>query len=405
MKNRFFAPVDILIPIGVSFEKWSVIACDQFTSEPEYWQRVQALVGDSESTLNLIIPEAFLGEVDQDSSAENIYNVMASYLERNMFEEYKESFVFVKRVLPGGKARFGLVGAVDLEYYDFREDSKPLIRASEKTVVSRLPARIAVREKAQIELPHIMALINDKNSRFFAEINKLAQSCEAVYDFDLMENGGSIQGRVLSGENAEKGMMALDTALERQEIKVVIGDGNHSLAAAKVYWDELKKTLSEQECVHHPARFALLELNCVYDEAIEFHAINRVVFCREFDALQNELREKLKSGGDYHISWMSQEGEGVIGISAACIGDMLDEFQGILDGFEEKTGCEIDYIHGDDAVRALVKQRGGIGFILPPMDKKDLFETVALRGVFPKKSFSIGHAHEKRYYLECRKIR
>ena len=405
MKELFFAPADIMVPTGISLEKWSVIACDQFTSEPEYWQRAQAFVGDSESTLNLIIPEAFLGNIDQEAAAGNIDKVMAEYLGKNIFKEYKKSFLFVRRTLPGGKTRFGLVGAVDLEYYDFREDSKPLIRASEKTVVDRLPARIKVRKRAQIELPHIMALINDKTSLFFDEVSKIAEACETVYDFELMENGGHIDGRVLSGEEAGRIMDILAGALENQEIKVVIGDGNHSLAAAKVYWDELKQTLTEEERKSHPARYALLELNNVYAEAVEFHAIHRVVFCENAEALKNELSEKLQGGEDYHVTWISGDGEGTIGLSAACIGDMLDAFQGVLDAFAEKTDCEIDYIHGDDTVKSLVKQRGGMGFILPAMDKKDLFETVALRGVFPRKSFSIGHAHEKRYYLECRKIR
>ena len=405
MKYSFFSPADILVPAGISLEKWSVIACDQFTSEPEYWQRVRELVGNSESTLNMIIPEAFLGEIDQESSAEGIYNVMSSYLEKKIFAKYEDSFIFVRRVLPGGKTRLGLIGAVDLEYYDFAEGSAPLIRASEKTVVDRLPARIRVREKAAIELPHIMALINDKDLGFFDKISEIAETCEITYDFDLMENGGRVEGRVLSGEKTDRTLALLDSALENQEIKVIIGDGNHSLAAAKVYWDGLKKTLPESEHRRHPARYALLELNSVYDEAVEFHAIHRVVFCRDGELLQKELTEKLQSGEDYRVGWISEEGEGTFGISAACIGDMLDAFQGVLDEFAKRTGCEIDYIHGEDTVRSIVRQRGGMGFILPPMDKEDLFDTVALRGVFPRKSFSIGHAHEKRYYLECRKIK
>lgn len=366
-----FTPADILLPKETAdMSKWAVVACDQFTSEPEYWHRVQSYVGDAPSTLNFIVPEAFLPVAD---GVEKTSNAIKSALESGIFREIADSFVLVARTLSSGKTRYGLVGKLDLEAYSFTD--KAQIRASERTVAERLPERVKIREAACIESPHIMLLIDDPDMTVVEKLADEAAGLERLYDFDLMEGGGHISGYRITGERADTVMEAL-SALEKDGMLGIMGDGNHSLAAAKQLWEQLKQTLPESEHDSHPSRFALVELNNIYSEAVEFLPIHRVVF------------------GTDSLPPVPQR---------ATVAETYEAAELLLEDYRER-GCTVDYIHGEDTVAKLTQSGGAAGMLLPGVRKDELFPTVISRGVFPKKTFSIGHAQDKRYYLECRKI-
>ena len=396
-------PADILIPKGVAPETWSVIACDQFSSERDYWERVRKIINGAPSTLDMIIPEAYLSEINEEENIRKIRAVMDDYLESGLLHEIKNSFIYVDRTLPGGCVRRGLVGTIDLEEYDF-SGGEAAILASEGTVLERLPTRIRVRRAARLELPHIMVFIDDRNTTVIEPISKKADKLPMLYDFDLIEGGGHVRGVQVSGVEADGIVTAMRALYYKSKILMVMGDGNHSLAAAKVYWDELKQGLDESARESHPARRALVEVNNVYDPAIVFEAIHRVIFGVDPFELVSGLSASVKKGDDYELRWVSRAQTGTIGVSADCIGEMLTVLQTFLDGYSARTGCRIDYIHGEDTVRSLAKDERCLGLILPSMDKSELFETVANGGLFPRKSFSVGHARDKRYYLECRSI-
>jgi len=403
MKN-VFTTTSILIPEGVSMEAWSVIACDQFSSEKEYWERVSKIVGDKPSTLNMIIPEAYLEEIDEEKEIGKISSAMKKYLDSDIFREYTDSLVYVERTQPDGRIRKGIVGAVDLDEYDFTGVTAA-IRASEGTVLDRLPPRIRVRKAASLELPHIITFIDDVNETVVEPLAKIAANLPLLYDFDLMEGGGHIKGMLVKGDEAENVMKAMRALHEKNDMLMIMGDGNHSLAAAKVYWDELKQNLSESEKEHHPARRALVELNNVYDPAISFEAIHRVLFNIDPEKFIKDFESAVPGGTDYVIHWSSKTGGGEIGVKADCIGDMLTIMQDFIDDYIKDTESVVDYIHGEDSTVTLSKGDRCVGLILPAMCKSDFFETVEKSGVFPRKSFSVGHAQDKRYYLECKKIK
>ena len=404
MSKGIFTPTNILLPrSNISMEKWAVIACDQFSSEHDYWERVRELAGESPSTLKMIIPEAYLEEIDEDEEIGKISKIMADYLGGNIFNEIPDSFVLVERTQPDGRVRRGIVGALDLETYEFATDNAA-VRASEGTVLDRLPPRIRIRKKACLELPHIITFIDDRDNTVMAPLMAKSANFPVLYDFDLMEGGGHIKGLQVSGADADAVMASLEALKEKNEMLMVIGDGNHSLAAAKVYWDEIKVSLSDAERETHPARCALVELNCVYDNAIDFEAIHRVIFDVNPGDILKELEKAMTAGDGYKIRWVFEGQSGEISVAADCIGDMLSELQEFLDKYAQSKGARVDYIHGEDSVLKLSEGERSIGLILPSMDKAELFATVEARGVFPKKSFSVGHARDKRYYLECRKI-
>ena len=403
MKKNIFIPADVLLPEGISMETWSVIACDQFSSEREYWELVREKVDGMPSTLNMIIPEAYLEDVDEETEVGKIAAAMDSYIERGLFRKIEESFIYIERTQSDGFVRRGIVGAVDLEEYDFT-GSNAAVLASEGTVFERLPARIRVRRAAKLELPHIMAFIDDKNDTVIKPLSEKTDKLPLLYDFDLMEGGGHIRGMQVCGKEADMVMSAFRDLHEKSRELMVIGDGNHSLAAAKVYWDELKQDLSESGRKTHPARWALIEVNNVYDPAINFEAIHRVVFDVDPSGFAAALENAMKKGNDYMLRVHSQTQSGILGVSADCIGDMLAALQSFLDEYISVVGGSVDYIHGADAVERLANSRKCVGIILPAMDKSELFGTVKTKGVFPKKSFSVGHSRDKRYYLECRAI-
>ncbi|MDR1579421.1 MAG: DUF1015 domain-containing protein [Synergistaceae bacterium] len=398
MSEEIFRPADILLPDVTDMQAWSVIACDQFSSERDYWDRVASRVGDAPSTLRMILPEAYLGGSAHEHFAREISIAMRSYLGTGVFSEYKDSLVYVERRLSNGRTRRGLVGAIDLDRYDYSPDSRAPVRASEMTVPDRLPPRVAARASAALELPHVIALIDDAEMSVIEPLEGQKNSFEKLYDFDLMEDGGHITGwRVTGGEAAR--VAKLVNGL-RGAAAMIIGDGNHSLAAAKTHWDGLKRNGPEDAA----ARYALVELNNVYDPAVEFKAIHRVVFGVNAHSFVRDMERAIGGPGRCGAEWRSSGEGGKISVAASCIGDAIEAVQSFVDGISEKTGCRVDYIHGDDVLESLSSAPDTVGIIMPAMGKSDFFGTVLSRGVFPRKSFSIGESRDKRYYLECRKI-
>jgi uncharacterized protein (DUF1015 family) len=379
-------------------KRWSVIACDQFSSERAYWDRVSGLVGSSPSTFNMILPEAYLGERPEGEFAAGISAAMRNCLESGVFAEYPASLVYVERELSNGLVRRGLIGAVDLEAYDYSPGSGTPIRASERTVADRLPPRVAARKSASLELPHILALIDDASKTIIEPLAGITRDLEKLYDFDLMEGGGRIRGWRVTG-NAAARIADLVGNLPG-EAKIIIGDGNHSLAAAKAHWETLRSSSSENLA----ARYALLEMNNVYDPAVVFMPIHRIVFGVDAGAFVKRMRDRLAGNGDYMIGWRFGGEAGEFPVGAACVGDVIEAVQSFADEEVEKYRLRIDYIHGDDVLESLSASADRVGITLPAMEKSDFFRTVLSRGVFPRKSFSIGEARDKRYYLECRKI-
>lgn len=392
-----FNTADILLPKDTDLTKWSVVACDQYTSQPEYWEKAEKIVGNSPSTLNLIFPEAYL--LQGDERIAKINAKMSEYLEKNLFCEHKNSLIYIERTI-GNRVRKGLIGAVDLEAYDYKKGSKSAIRATEGTVLERIPPRVKIRKNAPLELPHIMLLCDDTNNTIiepleFAEKTKL-------YDFELMQNGGHLAGWELSPDAVKSTLSAIDTLYESAPdgLLFAVGDGNHSLATAKACWDECKKNLSPKDAETHPARFCLVELENIHSPALEFEPIHRVVFNCE----PNALVEKLKSdcgGNDFYI-------ECVIGTQKEKIGLSAEKSQlavGVVQGFLDDVGAEVDYIHGEDVVLDLAKNENTLGILLPKPEKSALFASVIADGALPRKTFSMGEANEKRFYMEAKRIK
>ncbi len=402
MKQNFL-PADILLP-KENPEIWAVIACDQFSSEREYWDRVGERVGDQPSTLHMMVPEVYLEGISMEEASLSRNKKMEEYVKSDVFREVKNSFVYVEREITGGLIRRGLVGKIDLEAYDYFPDSAPAARASEKTVVDRLPPRIRVRRGACLEMPHVLVLIDDEKETVIEPLTKIKDALETVYDFDLMEDGGRIRGYGISGAQAEKIVDAI-AALGSRDVQFVIGDGNHSLAAAKDCWREIKKTLSEEEILSHPARYALVELCNVYDEGIVFEPIHRIVFDCDPEKVLDELRREAGSDDGSNLEVIVNGRKDVLRVKNESLGALIAAVQKVLDRVHDGGEGVVDYIHDEKALEKLAEKENSLAIFLPKMDKSDLFKTVERSGVFPKKSFSIGHARDKRYYLECRKIK
>ena len=413
-----FYPADILLPNkDVDMEKWAVVACDQFTSEPEYWERVEKTVGDAPSTLRLILPEANLKAPNVDEFIADINASMDKYLKENIFETLKDSLIYIERGQSDGKIRHGLIGMVDLDQYDFTPGSGALIRATEGTVLDRIPPRARVRRNAPIELPHVMLLIDDPEKTVIEPLTAAADKMESVYDFDLMENGGHIKGYKLSAAQIDAVADALtglttDEAMKSKygvsgvaPLLFAVGDGNHSLATAKSCYEELKKNNPGVDLSNHPARYALVELENIHDPAQVFEPIHRVIFKTEPKKLLKALEDACGGTEGFPVKWYIGEESGTIVLDKNKGELAVGILQHFLDEYLKSNPGEIDYIHDDDALISLAKQENAIGFLLPAMEKSQLFRGVIADGVLPRKTFSMGHSREKRYYLEGRKIK
>ena len=416
-----FYPADILLPENCDMTKWAVVACDQFTSEPAYWAAVEELVGEAPSALRLILPEARLKDENVDEQICAINKSMQNYLENGVFRCMKDSLIYIERTQSDGRVRHGLIGMVDLEQYDFTPGSGALIRATEGTVLDRIPPRARVRRNAPIELPHVMLLIDDPKRTVIEPLTAAASEMETLYDFELMQGGGHIRAFRVTDAQCDAvadNLLAL-TGSEEMKAKYgvsdvapllfAVGDGNHSLATAKACYEEQKQGLTEEETRALPARYALVEVVNNHDDALQFEPIHRVLFDVDAKHLLCELRKAYPNAyegcGEGHTIGVVYEGyEGCITVPDPTMQLAVGTLQTFLDEYLRSFGGEVDYIHGDDVTRQLGSEKGNIGFLLPAMGKEQLFKTVMADGVLPRKTFSMGHAQDKRYYIESRRI-
>lgn len=411
---EIFQAASILLPKSADMACWAVIACDQFTSDPGYWRRVRDYVGQAPSTLHMILPEAELGAPGETEKIERINRTMEDYLASALFTEYENAYVYVERTLLDGSVRRGLLGVVDLEQYDYKPGSVSPIRATEKTVLERIPPRQRVRRGAGLELPHVLMLCDDKDRQLIEPMTERKESLPLLYDFDLMEGGGRICGYLVQGAPARAfedrlAVYEAGTAKRYEELKgapvvFAVGDGNHSLATAKSCYEELKAQNPGADLSDHPARYALVELENIHDEAQRFEPIHRVVT----DTDPEELLETLATwcGPEGHpVTWIAGDRQGTVYLDRTRSPLAVGVLQTFLDEYLGTHPGKIDYIHGDEAVRKLARSEKAVGFLLPAMEKGDLFRGVVADGVLPRKTFSMGHAREKRYYLEGRKIK
>lgn len=420
----------------VDLTKWACVACDQYTSQPDYWNSVEQIVGDAPSTLRLMLPEIYLEKPGEAERIVAIRKAMNDYMADGTLENRGEGFVFTRRTVDG-KVRNGLVVALDLECYDYSKGSTTLIRATEGTIVERIPPRLKIRDGAPLELPHILVLIDDDKKSVIEPIAEKLDKIEQLYDFDLMMNGGHVEGWLVNDEGMVTDVINALTALvdpnkygtEMPPLLFAMGDGNHSFATAKANWEKCKAELTEEERKDHPARYALVELENVHDDGIVFEPIHRVVFNVNVPEFLDRLKSKLaEQNGDCEIDFYACENcmakakaaipegahvvpviiegkEGLIVVKHPAAQLEVGTLQNALDVLLKETpGASIDYIHGADVVRELGSKENNIGFLLPPMQKSAFFRTVVFDGALPRKTFSMGEAHEKRYYLECRKI-
>ena len=393
-----FQRADMLIPRDELLAKWPVIACDQFTSQPEYWRNTAETVGSAPSAYHIVFPEAELGENDGER-IEAIGRTMAEYLSADIFRCFPKSYIYVERTLRSGLVRRGVVGVVDLEAYDYHDDAKTPIRATERTVVSRIPPRVRIRSGAPIESSHVLLLCGDKKQSLIEKIEK----GEMLYDLELMQGGGHLSGYLVNGEEADRFDERLKAYMDGADdgFCFAVGDGNHSLAAAKACWERLKERDPALKDSDHPARWAMVELENLFDPAQRFEPIHRIVRGVEPARLLAALGERCGREGT-PVLWYTRVGGGVLRFGKDAFPP--EALQNALDEYLETEGGSIDYIHGEDVALKLAREEGAVAFLLPRIEKDGLFRTISQNGVLPRKTFSMGHAEEKRYYLECRRI-
>jgi len=413
---------ELLLPRkSVSLDKWAVVACDQFSSDKDYWKNVEDYVGQAPSTLNLILPECYLDETE--SRVPNINETMKSYLDQGILESAGTGFLYLERSTPWTRKREGLIVALDLESYSYELGVNCQIRPTEGTVMERLPVRAQIKKNAVLDLPHILVLINDPEKKLFTALEKRKKSFKKVYDFDLASEAGHLKGSMVSDpESLETIASVFKELKEESDFLFAVGDGNHSLGAAKQLWNKIK---AETGDMNHPARYALVELENIHDQGVHFEPIHRVLFDCPFIAFKEDLQkypgvelshqknwsemkcevEELNSRGIFALGVISSSELSLLKIEdpeSFLVSEALHKF---LDPWMEKVPCgEIDYIHGEKALKELSESEGNIGFYLPSINKDTFFQFISQRGPMPRKTFSIGEAEEKRYYLESRKL-
>ena len=417
--KKCFSSADILLPDfnKTDAQRWAVVACDQFTSEPEYWEKAEKLVGNAPSTLRMILPEVYLSESTE--RIPTINKTMEEYV-KTVLHEHKDAMIFTERTQSDGSVRRGIVLAIDLDAYDYNRGSSALIRATEATVLERIPPRVAIRRGASVELPHVMLLIDDKERTVIEPLINNAKG-EIAYSTELMLSGGSICGRFLTEDEKQNVTDAL-CALASEEftskrygktglapLLFAVGDGNHSLATAKAIYEEVKATIGADEAKDHPARYALVEVVNIHDEALQFEPIYRVMFNVDGNDVMRELKSYVASlKGDAEkqtVEYMYGGQSGTLTVEAPEKQLTVATLQDFIDNYiKSHNGAEVDYIHGIESVKNLVKKENSIGFIFSGMSKDALFPTVMFDGALPRKTFSMGHAEDKRYYMECRSI-
>jgi len=417
----------------IDLAKWAVIACDQFTSEPDYWEDVESIVGSSPSALHIILPEIYLDSPEEHNRIQSIHKTMDQYLEDGTLVEQEESVHLVHRRPVHSGSRWGIMLALDLEQYDYSDGSKSLIRATEGTILERIPPRLRVRRNAKLELPHILVLIDDPEKQVIEPLTEKLGQWETVYDLTLIKGGGEITGYSVKDpeqlSQIGEGLTRLAENIQQSPdrgILFAVGDGNHSLATAKASWEELKQYHADDpDIMDHPARWALVEIENIHDPGLVFEPIHRVLFqcskeemesyfssvCTSWDFIPCSTMEEMKT----FISEGVKDGQVVGYTDSASLGCYrffqptqtipVGTLQLALDAYlEANPSVRIDYIHGDDAALQLGSEPGNCGFFLPSIDKHSFFRTIELDGALPRKTFSMGEAEEKRYYLEARKI-
>lgn len=424
----------ILLPNqSLDYLKWAVIACDQYTSQPEYWKEVEEFVGEAPSTLKMILPEVYLETEDELKRIEKTKTTMDEYLQQGLFKEF-QGFILVERNV-AGRTRHGIVLTLDLEKYDFSKGSQTLIRATEGTIIDRLPPRIRIREGAKLEFPHILVLIDDPNKSVIEPFVFKKEDLNKLYDFELMKNSGHLRGYAIQ---SDEDLAQIGEALAKlanpdqfrrnynlnEDLGVLLfamGDGNHSLATAKSIWEKMKPNVG----MDHPARYALVEIENIHDAGLEFEPIHRVLFDLKEDIVKkmhqfwenqieiascddaNEMIDKVdqQNGNTHKFGLVINNSYNVIEVQQPTSNLPVGTLQSFLDQFIKSGGAEkIDYVHGSDVTCKLGAKPGNCGFYLPAMEKNQLFRTVILDGALPRKTFSMGEAYEKRFYMEGRKI-
>lgn len=427
----------ILMPgKDIPMDKWAVVACDQYTSELDYWEDVEKFIEKSPSTLNLVYPECYLEESNPEERIKNINLNMDKYINEGILVENEPSFFLVKRSTGSGTPRYGLMVALDLEAYDYSKDSTSLIRATEGTIVDRIPPRKKIRINAPVELPHILVLIDDPKKLVIEPLAAKIDTLEKVYDFDLMKNSGHISGykitepdiieNIISGLEILSNKDSFRNKYSKEDVLLyAMGDGNHSLATAKATWEEIKSNYTGSDLMSHPARWALVELENIYDEGITFEPIHRVIFnidrnnffkvieksstykfskIESIDNLMSEIKEN--NGKEQKIGYCDSEKMGVLTLDNPSATIPAGTIQKIIDNYLiQNSKSSVDYIHGEDVTFKLGSKTNNCGIFLPPVDKNDFFRTVILDSAFPRKTFSMGEAHEKRFYIESRRIK
>ncbi len=427
----------MLIPgEGVDMEKWAVIACDQYTSDPDYWDDVEKIVGSAPSSLRLFLPEVYLETPREKKISASIFREMKSYLRSGVLTELEPGFIYIRRTTGYGNVRNGLLACVDLEKYSYDKSSASLIRPTEKTIIERIPPRVKIREKAVLELPHILFLIDDPAKTVIEPLEKTKNLYQKVYDFELMKKGGRIEGYHITEDSALSSIANAITDLADEDafhrangddkpmLLYAVGDGNHSLASAKQHWENVKADIKANELDEHPARYALVEIINLHDEGMKFEPIHRVLFDCPIDKLMDEMKSEfnLKLHDFNEVGTLEEfvkaeydnkeshtfgliSGDKTVAVSVNSPEHKLAvaTLQIFLDEFIKNHDVEIDFIHDTDNVVDLANERN-TGLLLPPIDKSGFFKTVIHEGTLPRKAFSMGHADEKRFYLEARKI-
>ena len=425
---------EILLPKNIDISSWSVIACDQYTQDLDYWKRAESAAAGKPSTLNLILPEVYLNSPDKPERIEKIRKTMKEYLEGEVFSAPRKSMVYIERKTEFGRTRKGLVAQIDLETYEWKPFSKANIRATEATIVERIPPRMEIRRGAPLELPHIMLLVDDKDDLLVGGTGNNVKTKAPLYDGQLMCKGGSITGWAVESDEEIAGVTKAvekiadkNRAADGSIFLFAVGDGNHSLATAKAVWDEYKEKTGVTDS---PVRYALVEIVNIYDKGLTFEPIHRVIFNADIEGLIKGLAENLEgtvsevsgakeleaavksSWADFGFAYR-EGGKGKqkyillkTGIKELAVARLQPEIDAFLKNSTKANGSspEIDYIHGSEEVLKLGERENAVGILLPPIAKDSFFETINGRGPLPRKSFSMGEADEKRFYLECRKL-
>lgn len=413
-------PADILLPdMGADMKKWAVIACDQFTAQPEYWERVEDYVQDAPSMLRLIYPEIYLNTDDRQAYTDRIaaiQNEMSAYLKDEVLKErVHQGYVLTVRQTSAGE-RIGLVAELDLEKYDYHVGTDAPVRATEATVKERIPVRVGIREGASLESPHVMVLMDDPKKQLLEALYEERMSFEKLYDTDLMEDGGHVTGYAVTGVHAER----VSARLQKMEeecpgIFLAVGDGNHSLASAKTCWENAKKDLTEEERTDHPMRYALVEAVNLYSPSLLFYPIHRVLYDCDDNTLANGFAEYLKKqdmrlaqtddDAQADVTFLYKENKSSYKIGNRAGHLPVELLQKYLDEYlKEYPEQELDYVHSEVAAEHIAKDGRGCAMILGAFDKSSLFDAIEAGGVLPRKTFSIGEDIQKRYYMECRKL-